>query len=72
MLDIAFYDSIEHRDDALRRLPPVACAPRQGHPVPAGVTVLDVPAWVGEVSSTAVRQGASHWHAGAQTRRSPE
>lgn len=72
VLDVAFYDSVEHRDDALRRLPPVACAPRRGHPVPAGVTVLDVPAWVGEVSSTAVRQGATHWHAGAQTRRSPE
>ena len=72
VLDVAFYDSLEHRDDALHRLPAVACAPRRGHPLPAGVAVLDVPEWVDEVSSSAVRQGASHWHARAQTRRSPE
>lgn len=74
VLDVSFYDSVEHRDDAVRRLPQVACAPRRGHVVPwlEAVTVLDVPDWVGDVSSTAVREGASHWHAGAQTRRSPE
>ena len=72
VLDVAFYDSVEHRDDAVRRLPPVACAPRRGHDVPSGVIVLDVPPWVGEVSSTAVREGASQWHALPQTRRSPE
>ena len=72
VLDPSFYDSPAHRDDALRRLPTVACAPRSGHEVPEGVVALDVPSWVGDVSATAVREGASHWHADPQTRRSPE
>jgi len=72
VLDERFYESAAHRDEAVRVLPPVACAPRAGHAVPDGVIGLEVPAWVGAVSSTAVREGATHWRAGPQTRRSPE
>lgn len=79
VLDPSFYGSADDRDAALARLPGVACAPRRGHGVPDGVILLDLPGWVGEVSSTAVRGGALHWHGDpqtrrndAQTRRSPE
>lgn len=75
VLDPAFYGSVELRDEALARLPAtVAWAPRGDLPAPAGVTVLDVPAWARDVSSTAVRAGAHHWRAapGPKTRRSPE
>lgn len=66
--DVAFYGgSAAARDDALRRLPPlIAVAPRAGVPVPVPdprVRLLELPGWVGEVSSSAVRAGAHHWRA---------
>ena len=75
VIDPAFYRSAKARNDAVARLPHVACAPRRGLSLPPRVTVLDVPDWIGEVSSTAVRAGAEHWRAGPaepQTRRNPE
>ena len=64
VLDPAFYGgSVEARDAAVRRLPVVACAPRRDTTPPDGALALDVPTWVREVSSTAVRAGAAHWRA---------
>jgi nicotinic acid mononucleotide adenylyltransferase len=66
LLDVAFYDgSAARRDDALARLPRLVVAPRPGFPVPArdDVVVLDVDAALGEVSSTAVRDGRDDWRA---------
>lgn len=63
VVDAAFYGSEARRDEALARLPQVAWAPRGDVPAPAGVFVLSVPAWIAEVSSTAVRSGATHWRA---------
>lgn len=62
--DVAFYGgSAAARDDALARLPDVAIAPRQPIPIPidAGAVVLDLPAHLAEVSSTAVREGRHEW-----------
>lgn len=80
--DAAFYGgSVEARDAALRRLPPiVAVAPRAGVDVPIDqrVRVLELPVWIAEVSSSAVRAGAEYWRAAgragdeAQTRQGPE
>ena len=82
--------SIDARDAALRRLPPlVAIAPRAGADdvlakahagadAGARVVVLDLPAWIADVSSSAVRAGAHHWRAAGrahdepQTRQDPE
>lgn len=62
--DVAFYESPAARDDALRRLPPVAVAPRAGIDLPRhGVHVLGVPERFQEVSSTAVRRGRAEWGA---------
>ena len=77
VLDVAFYGSARERDAAVSGLPAVACAPRPGFEVPPGAVALDVPTWVGAVSSTAVRAGAEEWRAGrspqgAPTRQSPE
>ena len=59
--DPAFYDgSTEARDAALARLPVVALAPRPPFDVPDGVVVLDVGH---DASSTAARQGQTHWMA---------
>jgi hypothetical protein len=55
VLDAAFYDSIPARDDAVARLPRLACAPRDGLTVPDGCVVLDVD--LSHVSSTAARAG---------------
>ena len=60
--DPAFYGGDPAtRDAAVASLPRCAIAPRHGHCVPAHL-VLDVPEWVSEVSSTAVRHGRTDWH----------
>lgn len=54
------------RDAALAALPTVALIPRPPLPTPDPtdrVVIIDVPAWVGEVSSTAVRAGRLDWRA---------
>jgi hypothetical protein len=55
VLDVAFYDSVEHRDAAVAGLPDLAVSPRGDLPLPDGCTVLaiDLP----HVSSTAARSG---------------
>lgn len=61
--DPRFYgDDPRARDAALARLPALAIAPRPPHPVP-DEHALDVPAWVAEVSATAVRAGRHDWRA---------
>ncbi|MBW8825564.1 MAG: hypothetical protein JF603_04320 [Acidobacteria bacterium] len=55
VLDVAFYDSEAHRDDAVARLPRLAVAPRRDGPVPDDCIVLDVD--MHDVSSTAARAG---------------
>jgi nicotinate-nucleotide adenylyltransferase len=55
VLDVAFYNSVAHRDRAVAGLPALAVAPRGGLAVPDGCTVLDVD--LGHVSSTAARAG---------------
>jgi predicted RNA-binding protein with PIN domain len=58
--DPAWYgDDPAARDDALARLPRVLVAPRPGFTV-VGAEVLDVPADLGGVSSTAARAGGHH------------
>ena len=57
--DPVFYgDSAKARDDAVRRLPTIAVAPRPPLPVPPEHH-LDVPDWAAEVSSTEARAGRS-------------
>ena len=48
------------RDRAMARLPELAVAPRAGYPIPEGIG-LDLDAELGEVSSTAVRDGRHDW-----------
>ena len=55
VLDVAFYESAEARDDAVARLPTLAVAPRQGLAVPDDCVVLNVE--LSDVSSTAARDG---------------
>ena len=61
--DVTFYGGSETtRDAALARLPEVAVAPRPPAPLPAdGAIVLDIPAHLAEVSSTAVWGGRQEW-----------
>lgn len=60
VIDPAWYGgSAAARDRAVARLPRVLVAPRAGDR-PAGVELLDLPAHVADVSSTAVRSGAPH------------
>ena len=62
--DVVFYGgSTTARDEALARLPEVAIAPRPPTiiPIEAGAVVLDLPAHLAEVSSTAVREGRREW-----------
>jgi len=59
VVDPAWYGgSAAARDAAVARLPRVLVAPRQGHPPPVGVELLDVPAHLHGVSASAVRDGA--------------
>ena len=56
--DPDFYGgSLHARDHAVARLPELALAPRPGHQIPAEAA-LDLPSWVGFVSSTDARNGA--------------
>ena len=60
--DPAFYNADPTaRDAAVASLPRCVVAPRHGHFVPDDLR-LEVPEWVGEVSSTAVRGGRNDWH----------
>lgn len=74
VLDPVWYGGVEARDDALRRLPLVALAPRapwtslltdEAADTPDSVTVvvLDVDPAHHEVSATAVRAGREEWRA---------
>ncbi len=56
LLDPRYYGSQEACDQALRRLPPVAVAPRPPHPAPAEL-VLEVDPRFAALSSTAARAG---------------
>jgi hypothetical protein len=61
VVDPRYYGgSVEARDAAVAALPAVAVVPRPGHDhvaVPAGATVLELPADVARASSTAARAG---------------
>lgn len=64
--DPGFYDgSVQARDAAIAGLPALAIARREGAQVtvPAGATVLVLPAMIEKVSSTAVRAGSHQWMA---------
>jgi Cytidylyltransferase-like len=64
VVDPAWYGGRARRDDALRRLPTVALAPRPPHPLPdprPGLLVLDIDPAHHEVSATAVRNGEHRW-----------
>ncbi len=61
VLDPSYHPSEDHWRASLERLPRVAVARRGDHPIEGDVLVLDVD--LGEVSSTAVRQGRSDWRA---------
>lgn len=54
--DVRYYADAAARDEALRRLPTVAIAPRPPHAVPRGME-LELPAHFGEMSSTLARAG---------------
>ena len=56
VLDVSFYESAAHRDDAVARLPRLAIARRLHHQVPDDCVLLDID--VGHISSTAARGGA--------------
>jgi cytidyltransferase-like protein len=55
VLDVSFYASEADRDTAVARLPRLAIAPRDDHPIPRGCVVLDVA--LPHVSSTKARAG---------------
>lgn len=66
VLDPSFYGgSVETRDAAVAALPPLAIVRRPGThvEVPAGATVLVLPAALEEASSTSVRLGRAEWMA---------
>lgn len=72
VLDPAWYGGdAGRRDEALERLPTVAVARRAGHDLAllraasnlVDLVVVDLPEWMGEVSSTAVRAGRAEWAA---------
>jgi nicotinate-nucleotide adenylyltransferase len=73
VLDPAWYGTEPERDDALRRLPTVAVAPRTGQSLDGLVdqaralgvdlVVLDVAGHLHEVSASAVRAGRHDWRA---------
>lgn len=83
LLDPAWYGGFGPRDDALRRLPVVALAPRPpwalpgedtGADLPEGVevVVLDTDPTHHEVSATAVRAGRHEWRAWPRPRSGPD
>jgi predicted RNA-binding protein with PIN domain len=59
VIDPEWYDDVAARDAAVARLPRVLVAPRPGFAV-VGADVLDLPADLGHVSSTAARAGSHH------------
>lgn len=60
--DPAWYGgSTERRDEALARLPTIACAPRPPLPVPPSAVVLDVHPEHHPVSATDARAGRREW-----------
>ena len=60
--DPAFYGNSEaERDAALAGLPALVVAPRPAGVIPEQAIVLDLPAWLADVSSTAVRSGRVEW-----------
>ena len=64
--DVAFYESEQHRAEALERLPNAVVFHRHGEPEitpTARLTILELPDDLAKVSSTAVRAGADHWRA---------
>ncbi|NCY17426.1 MAG: hypothetical protein EBX39_11815 [Actinobacteria bacterium] len=74
VLDPEWYGGTAARDEALRRLPMVALAPRHpwiepgddplaGSPAPVTLVVLDLDPAHREVSATAVRTGRTEWRA---------
>jgi nicotinic acid mononucleotide adenylyltransferase len=74
VLDPSWYGGIEARNEALRRLPRIALAPRPPWPMPGDdptasvpdgleVVILDVDETHGPVSATEVRAGRHEWRA---------
>ncbi|CAB4323513.1 MAG: hypothetical protein F2520_06195 [Actinobacteria bacterium] len=74
VLDPQWYGGIEERDDALRRLPKIALAPRPPWPMPdddpaaeaplgTDVVILDVDDAHAPISATEVRAGRHEWRA---------
>ena len=65
VVDPAWYGgSVAARDEALRRLPRVLLAPRDGvvpEGLPADALVLDLPSEHGSISSTGARDGRTDW-----------
>jgi hypothetical protein len=65
VVDPAWYGgSVEARDEAVRLLPRVLIAPRDGfvtERLPPGALVLDLPSVHGSVSSTGAREGRIEW-----------
>jgi len=64
VVDPAWYESDEARDDALHRLPRVLVAPRAGvtpRDLPPDALVLDVHAAHRDVSSTGAHDGETDW-----------
>jgi hypothetical protein len=64
VVDPAWYGDPDERDDAVRRLPHVALAPRPPHPLPLPderMTILEIDPSHHEVSATAVRRGNRRW-----------
>lgn len=61
-----WYGSTAARDAAIAALPVVALVPRPPVPLPRAsdrIVLLDLPPWMGDVSSTAVRSGRHEWRA---------
>ena len=74
VLDPVWYGGVAERDEALRRLPLVALAPRPPWPMPPADSAAVPPDWVEfvvldidprhhEISATAVRAGREEWRA---------
>ena len=79
VLDPSWYGGVAGRDEALRRLPKIALAPRPPWPMPGDdpsaavpdglkVVILDVDETHGPVSATEVRAGRHEWRALPPTR----
>ncbi len=58
-----WYESVEHKAEALSALPRLAIAPRPPHDVPDHAVTLAVSRQLWGVSSTGVRSGRTDWRA---------